>query len=160
MSILFTGQKGGDLFWVDSWQLSGLFRTRNHLSESFATSWKAPLTHTNGIISYDPSVGNTSDVINPAAIVENGQRNIPSDRQVFDGSFFRLKNINIGYNFSFESGKKLRLYLSGQNLLTWTKYPGYDPEVQTYAKNPQRRGVDFGSYPGTKSYVLGLNFNF
>lgn len=160
MSILFTGQKGGDLFWVDSWQLSGLFRTRNHLSESFATSWKAPLTHTNGIISYEPSVGNTTDVINPAAIVENGQRNIPSDRQVFDGSFFRLKNINIGYNFSFESGNKLRLYLSGQNLLTWTKYPGYDPEVQTYTKNPQRRGVDFGSYPGIKSYVLGLNFNF
>ena len=160
MSLLFTGQEGGDIFWVDSWQLSGLFRTRNHLSDSFDSSWKAPLSYSNGSIIYDPSVGNTIGVTNPAAIIENGNRNTPSDRQVFDGSFLRLKNINLGYNFNFKNGNSLRLYLSGQNLLTWTKYPGYDPEVRTYTRNPQKRGVDFGSYPGTKSYIFGLKFNY
>jgi TonB-linked SusC/RagA family outer membrane protein len=160
MSVLFTGQEGGDIFWVDSWQLSGLFRTRNHLSDSFDTSWKAPLSYSNGSVVYDPSVGNTIGVTNPAAIIENGNRNTPSDRQVFDGSFLRLKNINLGYNFNFKNGNSLRLYLSGQNLLTWTKYPGYDPEVRTYTRNPQKRGVDFGSYPGTKSYIFGLKFNY
>lgn len=160
MSLLFTGQEGGDIFWVDSWQLSGLFRTRNHLSDSFDSSWKAPLTYSNGSIIYDPSVANTIGVTNPAAIIENGNRNTPSDRQVFDGSFLRLKNINLGYNFNFKNGNSLRLYLSGQNLLTWTKYPGYDPEVRTYTRNPQKRGVDFGSYPGTKSYIFGLKFNY
>ena len=160
LSVLFTGQQGGDLFWVDSWQLSGLFRTRNHLSDSFENSWTAPLSYSNGNIIYDPAIGNTSDVDHPAAIIANGNRNTPSDRQVFDGSFFRLKNINLGYNFNFKNGKSLRLYVSGQNLVTWTKYPGYDPEVQTYTKNPQRRGVDFGTYPGTKSYIFGLKLNY
>ena len=160
MSLLFTGQEGGDIFWVDSWQLSGLFRTRNHLSDSFDTSWKAPLSYLNGTVVYDPSVGNTIGVTNPAAIIENGNRNTPSDRQVFDGSFLRLKNINLGYNFNFKNGNSLRLYVSGQNLLTWTKYPGYDPEVRTYTRNPQKRGVDFGSYPGTKSYIFGLKLNY
>ena len=160
LSILFTGQEGGDLFWVDSWQLSGLFRTRNQLSDSFENSWKAPLSYSNGSIIYDPTVGNTVGATHPGAIIENGNRNTPSDRQVFDGSFVRLKNINLGYNFNFKTGKSLRLYVSGQNLLTWTKYPGYDPEVKTYTKNPQRRGVDFGTYPGTKSYIFGLKFNY
>ena len=160
LSILFTGQEGGDLFWVDSWQLSGLFRTRNQLSDSFENSWKAPLSYSNGSVIYDPTVGNTVGATHPGAIIENGNRNTPSDRQVFDGSFVRLKNINLGYNFNFKTGKSLRLYVSGQNLLTWTKYPGYDPEVKTYTKNPQRRGVDFGTYPGTKSYIFGLKFNY
>ena len=160
LSVLFTGQEGGDLFWVDSWQLSGLFRTRNQLSDSFENSWKAPLSYSNGSVIYDPTVGNTDGATHPGAIVENGNRNTPSDRQVFDGSFIRLKNINLGYNFNFKTGKSLRLYVSGQNLLTWTKYPGYDPEVKTYTKNPQRRGVDFGTYPGTKSYIFGLKFNY
>lgn len=160
MSILFTGQEGGDIFWVDSWQLSGLFRTRNHLLSSFNDSWKAPLSYSNGSVVYDPSAENIFGVTNPAAIIDNGNRNTPSDRQVFDGSFVRLKNINLGYNFNFKNGNSLRLYISGQNLLTWTKYPGYDPEVRTYTKNPQKRGVDFGTYPGTKSYIFGLKFNY
>jgi TonB-linked SusC/RagA family outer membrane protein len=160
LNLLFTGQKGGDLFWVDSWQLSGLFRTRNHLSDSFENSWRAPITYSNGTLVYDPAVGNTTGAVHPAAIVNNGNRNTPSDRQVFDASFFRLKNINLGYNFNFKNGKSLRLYVSGQNLVTWTNYPGYDPEVQTYTKNPQRRGVDFGTYPGTKSYIFGLRLNY
>lgn len=160
LNLLFTGQQGGDLFWVDSWQLSGLFRTRNHLTDSFENSWKAPLTYSSGTLVYDPAVGNTTGAAHPAAIVNNGNRNTPSDRQVFDASFFRLKNINLGYNFNFKNGKSLRLYVSGQNLVTWTQYPGYDPEVQTYTKNPQRRGVDFGTYPGTKSYIFGLRLNY
>ena len=160
LNLLFTGQQGGDLLWVDSWQLSGLFRTRNHLTDSFENSWKAPLTYSSGTLVYDPAVGNTTGAAHPAAIVNNGNRNTPSDRQVFDASFFRLKNINLGYNFNFKNGKSLRLYVSGQNLVTWTQYPGYDPEVQTYTKNPQRRGVDFGTYPGTKSYIFGLRLNY
>ena len=160
LNLLFTGQKGGDLFWVDSWQLSGLFRTRNHLSDSFENSWRAPIAYSSGTLVYDPAVGNTTGAAHPAAIVNNGNRNTPSDRQVFDASFFRLKNINLGYNFNFKNGKSLRLYVSGQNLVTWTNYPGFDPEVQTYTKNPQRRGVDFGTYPGTKSYIFGIRLNY
>ncbi|CAI8421828.1 MAG: TonB-dependent receptor SusC [Flavobacterium sp. SCGC AAA160-P02] len=92
--------------------------------------------------------------------MNNGPRSIVSDRQIFDGSFLRLKNINLGYTFNFSKKRSFRIYASGQNIVTWTDYPGYDPEVQTYTKNPQKRGVDFGTYPGTKTYLLGLKFMY
>ena len=159
-TLLFTGQKGGDLFWVDSWQLSGLQKTTNVLASSFNNSWKAPLFYENGNYLYDPSVGNLNNATHPGAIIDPGKRAIPSDRNIYDGSFLRLKNINVGYNFNFSKGRKMRLYISGQNLIVWTKYPGYDPEVRTYTKNPQKRGVDFGTYPGTKTFLVGLKFNY
>ena len=157
---MFTGQKGGDLFWVDSWQLSGLQKTTNILSSSYANSWIAPLYYENGNYIYDESVGNLNSVNHPGAMIETGSRAISSDRNIFDGSFVRLKNINIGYNFDLKDGKNMRVYLAGQNLVVWTDYPGYDPEVRTYTKNPQKRGVDFGTYPGTRSLLLGLKFNY
>lgn len=160
LNILFTGQKGGDLFWVDSWQLSGLQKTTNVLTSSFNDSWRAPLSVVNGVVTYTPSEGNIDNSSHPAAILNNGPRSIVSDRQIFDGSFLRLKNINLGYTFNFSKKRSFRIYASGQNIITWTDYPGYDPEVQTYTKNPQKRGVDFGTYPGTKTYLLGLKFMY
>jgi len=159
-SILFTGQKGGDLFWVDSWQLSGLQKTTNVLTSSFENSWIAPIVYEDGNYVYDPSVGGLNNANHPAALIDTGSRAIPSDRNIFDGSFIRLKNINIGYNFDFPQGRNMRIYISAQNLFVWTDYPGYDPEVRTYTKNPQKRGVDFGTYPGTKSVLFGLKFNY
>ena len=158
LSILLTGQKGGDLFWVDSWQLSGLQKTTNVLTSSFNNSWIAPLSVDNGQVTFNPAVGNTENASHPAAILNNGPRALVSDRQIFDGSFFRLKNINLGYTFNFPNQRSFRVYATGQNILVWTDYPGYDPEVKTYTKNPQKRGVDFGTYPGTKTYLLGLKF--
>ena len=160
LSILITGQKGGDVFWVDSWQLNGLQKTTNVLSSSYDTSWKAPLAVINGEVTYSQSYGNLVGATNPAAIVDNGPRAIASDRQIFDGSFIRFKNINLGYTLSISNNQSLRIYASGQNLFTITDYPGYDPEIRTYTKNPQKRGVDFGTYPGTKTYLLGLKLTY
>ncbi len=159
-SFLFTGQKGGDLFWVDSWQLNGLQKTTNVLTSSFENSWRAPIKYINGSFLYDPLVGNLNNATHPGAMIDTGKRAISSDRNIYDGSFLRLKNINIGYNFNFSENRNMRLYISSQNLIVWTDYPGYDPEVRTYTKNPQKRGVDFGTYPGTKSFLIGLKFNY
>lgn len=160
LSILFTGQKGGDVFWVDSWQLSGLQKTTNVLSSSYDTSWRAPFEVVNGQVTYNQLYGNLVGATNPAAIINNGPRAIASDRQIFDGSFIRLKNINFGYTLSISNNQSLRIYASGQNLFLITDYPGYDPEIKTYTKNPQKRGVDFGTYPGTKTYLLGLKLTY
>ena len=160
LSILFTGQKGGDVFWVDSWQLSGLQKTTNVLSSSYDTSWRAPFEVINGQVTYNQLYGNLVGATNPAAIINNGPRAIASDRQIFDGSFIRLKNINFGYTLSISNNQSLRIYASGQNLFLITDYPGYDPEIKTYTKNPQKRGVDFGTYPGTKTYLLGLKLTY
>ena len=162
MSILITGQKGGDIFWVDSWALTGNQKSTNGLNEAFVDSWKAPLTvdKATNKVTYTPETGKLENVTNPAPLTDPGSRAIVSDRQVFDGSFIRLKNVNLGYTIPFKNNKSLRIYSTGQNLLTWTKYPGYDPEVSTYNKDPQRRGVDFGGYPGTRTFSLGVKFNY
>lgn len=161
-SILVTGQKGGDLFWVDSWALLGNNGSRNGLLSAYTDSWKAPLevNRSTGELTYNPVVGATTSINHPAALGEGGPRAIASDRQVYDGSFVRLKNLNIGYTLNFKDTTSLRLYAAGQNLLTWTKYPGYDPEATTFSKDPQRRGVDFGGYPGVRTYTFGLQLNF
>lgn len=162
LSMLITGQKGGDLFWVDAWPIKGNTNSRNGLASAFSDSWKAPLgVDANGQVFFDATLGSASGVGNPAAIIDaNGPRNIASDRNVYDGSFIRLKNINLGYTLKFKKTGTLRLYATAQNLITITDYPGFDPEVSTFNKDPQRRGVDFGGYPGVQTYSFGLNFNY
>jgi TonB-dependent starch-binding outer membrane protein SusC len=163
LNFLFTGQKGGDIFWVDSWQLTGMNSTRNVLRQAFEQSWRAPFVlsgEDGNALSYDPAAGNMENALHPAPALNTGQRVIPSDRQVYDGSFIRLKNINLGYTVFFKGGQSLRLYVSGRNLWTLSSFPGYDPDVQTYNKDPQRRGIDFGAYPGIRSYISGLKLNF
>ena len=69
---------------------------------------------------------------------------------VEDASYLRLKNLEIGYTFNTEIAgiKYLRLYASGQNLFTVTKYTGLDPESTSL--------IDKGTYPQSKSFILGL----
>ncbi|MEQ8878936.1 MAG: hypothetical protein RLQ12_04845, partial [Cyclobacteriaceae bacterium] len=87
-----------------------------------------------------------------------------SSRFVEDGSFLRLKNISLGYDFDSSVLKKLgiasaRVYVSGQNLLTVTNYSGVDPEVG-YRSSNVNLGLDYDSYPNTKAYTVGINLTF
>jgi hypothetical protein len=82
-----------------------------------------------------------------------------------DGSFARLKYLTFGYTFDKkligERITKLRVYLTLQNLITITKYKGFDPEVGAgYGFNNNIYGVDAGTYPQARAYLLGVNFNF
>ncbi|WP_394367775.1 SusC/RagA family TonB-linked outer membrane protein [Phocaeicola faecicola] len=83
---------------------------------------------------------------------------------VEDGSFLKLSNVTLGYTFPKAWLKKLgvsklRLYATGSNLFTWTKYSGFDPEVSTMG-NGLTPGVDFGAYPKSRSFVFGINLAF
>lgn len=87
-----------------------------------------------------------------------------SSRFVEDGSYIRLKNLSIGYDFPSEILQRLnigsaKIYVSGQNLLTFTKYSGVDPEI-SYKSSNINLGLDYGSYPNTISYTIGLNLSF
>ncbi|WP_111308707.1 SusC/RagA family TonB-linked outer membrane protein [Confluentibacter sediminis] len=86
-----------------------------------------------------------------------------SDFYVEDGSFVRLQNVQLGYTFSenaFQDSKisKLRLYISASNLLTLTKYKGFDPTASSGA--PLGGGIDQGFYPSAKTFLLGINLKF
>lgn len=99
----------------------------------------------------------------PAAGAENMSKYLYSDAMVFDGSFFKIKQIQLGYTFPKQWLQKifisnLRVYCSLEDYFTFTKYPGFDPEVAANATAGM--GVDKGSYPTSKKIVVGLNIQF
>jgi TonB-linked SusC/RagA family outer membrane protein len=92
-----------------------------------------------------------------------GYNYTPSDRFIQSGSFVRLRNVTLGYTLPASlSGKlycrNLRLYLKGSNLLTFTKFTGYTPEIGS--DNVLSNGIDNGAYPLTSMYSFGLNVTF
>jgi TonB-linked SusC/RagA family outer membrane protein len=94
----------------------------------------------------------------------HGNNMRPSSFQVEDGSFIRLRNVTLGYTFpakTFLKGNidKLRLYVTGSNLITLTDYLGYNPEVSNIAGS-LTPGEDYGAYPLNKTIVFGINLNF
>ncbi len=94
----------------------------------------------------------------------NANRRV-SDRFVEDGSFIRLQNVSIGYILPSSMTDRwnigrLRVYASGQNLLTITGYSGFDPEIGSFNQNPLINGVDNGRFPVASSLTFGANINF
>ena len=88
-----------------------------------------------------------------------------SDRFLEDGSYLRIQNISLGYNFSRDLVSKfginsLKIYTNLQNVHTFTKYSGYDPEVGSINQNVLLSGIDNGRYPSPRIYTLGINVNF
>jgi hypothetical protein len=84
---------------------------------------------------------------------------------VEDGSYARLKNLTIGYTFPSSLVSKLglsnaRIYMSGQNLLTFTNYSGMDPEVNATASTALTQGVDFYTMPQPRVIMGGVNLTF
>ncbi|MCE5180041.1 MAG: TonB-dependent receptor [Porphyromonadaceae bacterium] len=91
--------------------------------------------------------------------------NVFSDHQVEDGSYLRIKDVTLSYDFPANLTQKfncnvLQVYISAKNMHTFTKYSGYDPEVSRFGQNNLSMGADYGSYPVPKLYMLGLKMNF
>ena len=90
------------------------------------------------------------------------RNNIVSDRFIEDGSFLKLKTVSLSYSFPKLNWKHLgglRLYVTGQNLLTWTKYRGYDPEVSYRGASTLEAGEDFGGYPQARTFMFGIKLD-
>jgi TonB-linked SusC/RagA family outer membrane protein len=78
-----------------------------------------------------------------------------------DGSFIRLKMLALSYTFPrLGLVQNPRLFVTGTNLWTLTKYTGYDPEVSSYAQSLLQQGIDYGAYPSQRSYTIGFSCNF
>ncbi len=105
----------------------------------------------------------------PSAFLSDASNGQPNSFYVQSGSYLRIRNVNLGYNFSSETLKKvsinnLRVYVSGQNLATFTKYKGFNPEVQaitTPGTQPAiNQGIDNGVTPIYAIFNLGVNVTF
>jgi len=85
----------------------------------------------------------------------------PSSFQVEDGSYVRLRNVTLGYEFPIPKiTKKARVYVTATNLFIWSKYLGFNPEVQQQATNNLVPGEDYGAYPISRTFLLGFNLTF
>jgi len=106
--------------------------------------------------------GSTNDSKNPRYSFTDPNNNARvSERYVEDGSFVKIKNIQLGYTLPNALIKKvasrIRLYAQVKNAFTFTKYSGFDPEISGGIMNS---GVDMGSYPQARTFLFGLDVNF
>lgn len=100
---------------------------------------------------------------NPRLTTGLNNNNVLSDYFVEDGSYLRLRNLQLGYSLpssliSKVGATRLRVYVAANNLLTLTRYKGFDPDIST--DSPVASGIDYGFYPQARVFMAGLNLNF
>jgi TonB-linked SusC/RagA family outer membrane protein len=99
----------------------------------------------------------------PRAKYNNTDRgNATSSRYLESGDFLRMRSLTLGYNFDLKKYhvKNLRVFFSGDNLFTWTKYSGVDPEVSVDDNGTIMNSTGPGVYPAVRKYVFGVNVSF
>ncbi|MDR0683205.1 MAG: TonB-dependent receptor [Dysgonamonadaceae bacterium] len=133
---------------IKSYRTNTSVNTSNYTSEMFGR-W-----HGEGTSNRLPSLNGTA--INWQYV---------SDLYIENGDYFRITNITLGLDLRklFQSLplQQARLYVSGQNLFTFTKYSGLDPEVSAYTgAQAWARGIDLGNYPVARSYLIGLSIKY
>ena len=142
LSVYLQGVAGNDIFNANSISSEGMSSAHNQTA-SVKYRW----------------VGYGTSTVMPRAVYGDPNHNARiSDRFVEDGSYLRLKNITLSYTFPAKWTQKIsvdnaRIYLSCENVATLTRYSGFDPEVGI-------NGIDGNRYPISRTFSLGVNFNF
>lgn len=155
LDFFFQGVQGNDILNATRILTESMVLPMNQ-SATVLDRWKNP--------------GDVTDI--PGVSPSNWDNSAVSTRYVENGSYIRLKALTLGYNIPAEKLKKLKMsrfmvYCTVENLLTFTKYTGFDPEVSAFSTNSQSAtnqntapGVDFGTYPHARDIILGLNLSF
>ncbi len=141
-SAFLSGSQGNDIYNISRLSFENPLGQRN-LLEGVVNRW-TPTNPSNQYVS--PFVAGRLPI---------------TDYAMEDGSYVRLKNITLGYTLPTIKGiSRLRIYVSGNNLLTLTEYSGFDPEVNTYAGSNTAIGIDNLVYPQAKSFLGGIQLTF
>lgn len=151
LDVQFEGNQGNDianLNLIQEWDISR--RRSNIRSEAFLNAWT-------------PENPNTTFPKLGCYVVEEDK--FFTDRHVQDGSYLRLSTVSISYTVPIKKKtakfvKGLSIALTGNNLLCFTKYNGWDPNVSVYGSNMMKMGVDFASYPAARTVALDVKLNF
>ena len=157
LSVFFQGQTGNKIYSQVNMDIEGFYRAFNVTQRVYDQRWQGD---------------GTSNSMPRVSFNGASNNKYPSSRFLEDGSYVRLKNLQIGYTIPGKiTGRlhiqSLRFYATGQNLWTLTNYTGLDPEMHV-SDNVKRdtyggdvaAGIDWGTYPSARSYVIGLNLNF
>ena len=144
LSIFLQGTYGNDIFNASKMETQGMYDLKNQ-SVDVLNRWRRP-----GQIAKVPKAGFTIQ---------------PSTYFIEDGSYLRVKDVTLSYNIKGSLLRKwgvsrFQPYFTASNLLILTKYRGMDPEVNQWGDDSQVQGIDWGTYPQSKSYVVGINVEF
>lgn len=144
LNIFLQGSVGNDIFNASKGDTQGMYDLKNQ-STKVLQRWRTP--------------GQVTDVPKAGFNIQ------PSTYFIEDGSYLRIKDITLSYNFrggllSRLGVSRLQPYVTATNLITFTKYEGMDPEVNQWGTNGAVQGIDWGTYPHSKSFVFGLNVEF
>jgi TonB-linked SusC/RagA family outer membrane protein len=144
LNILLQGSYGNDIYNVSRMETEGMYDGKNQTTKVLGR-WRIP-----GQITSVPRA--KFDIRNSSYFIE-------------DGSYLRVKNVTLSYDvpqkYIHNIGlTRLQPYLSATNLITWTKYSGMDPEVNQYGDSGAVQGLDYGTYPLSRSFVFGLKVEF
>ena len=156
--VLIQGVYGNDLFNINRVRLE---RPGEGTSANLLNRWTPENQDTDV-----PAFISQSD--RKAAALPSGRVSVGDSRisrWVEDASYVRLKNITLAYSLpgsmiSKLGMSKLRAYVTGTNLITITDYTGYDPEISSFNSNDASLGIDFGSYPTSKTFTVGVDITF
>ena len=144
LSIFIQGSVGNDIFNASKADIMGMFDLKNQSTEVLRR-WKTP--------------GQETDVPKAGFNIQ------PSSWFVEDGSYLRVKDISLSYDVKWDFFKRIGItrfqpYFTARNLLTLTNYSGMDPEVNQWGGSGAVQGIDWGTYPHSKSYIFGINVEF
>ncbi|WP_197413381.1 TonB-dependent receptor [Flavobacterium sp. TAB 87] len=146
---LFNGSQGNKIYNGTAYSLEGVPNFTN-MGTKLLDAW---------------TPDNPSSTPRVTRLDPNGNNRSSSDRFLEDGSYLRLKELQLGYTFSTNKGDdtktgidRFRVYISAQNLFTITNYSGYNPDIYS-GSGLLNRGVDTGFYPYSKTYMLGVQIS-
>ncbi|HEY3387657.1 MAG TPA: TonB-dependent receptor [Saprospiraceae bacterium] len=149
LNVFFQGSQGNDIYNATRIDLEGMFDSKNQ-SVDVLRRWTPENTNTD--IPRAVGGGNVDNVRNSTRFVE-------------DGSYVRLKSVTLSYallqdNPKLNAIRNLSIYVTGQNLLTFTNYRGLDPEVNAFGNSATELGIDYGTYPQARTLIFGVNVDF
>lgn len=153
-SMFLQGSYGNEIYYQIATDIEGFYRPFNVTQRYYDERWTGE---------------GTSDTQPRASWAGKANNTKPSTRFLESGAYLRLKNIQIGYTLPDEIAHKayfdkMRVYVTGQNILTFTKYPGLDPEMtvsdNSTSEGDMAAGIDWGTYPSAVSYSIGIQLTF
>ena len=161
LSVFLNFQVGNDIINANKLEFTNAYTPNSNMLAIMNDRWRN--VNDQGVVVTDPT--------ELAALNANAALWSPSTSSnsfmlhswaVEDGSFLRVNNISLGYNFPSSitqkiKVQKLRVYVTANNLAVFTKYSGYDPEVSTRRSTPVTPGVDYSAYPRSRTFLAGIN---
>jgi hypothetical protein len=159
LTFMVQGSKGNDIFNQGRIRLESNYEGT---SIRMLDRWTVDNQDTDVPAFTDAVTRQNAGLVSKVSLGSDGGR---LQRYVEDGSYARLKNVTLGYSVPSSLVNrigltKLRAYVSGTNLITLTKYTGYDPEVSAYNSNDAQIGVDLSNYPTAKTITFGIDVTF